>query len=220
MKKIYEMSESNLLLLCQIFHPNSKWESQKRFYYDQENKRKFYAVDVYSQDKKIVWEYEGPNHYNDVWKVKRDNERKEYFEREGFSFRRWPYYCQLTKDIAKHFFNNDFTEGKYLNALKAIYKCSKEQQILAPGFHITKNTPANYVDSGSKKFLIELEHFPKSLKIQVIHSLKLYIKGIGEPDLIVPDTPDYQSLLSKTCSTSYLNYYYKRKINGSMKEDP
>ena len=108
-KKIYEMSESNLLLLCQIFHPNSKWESQRRFYYDQENKRKFYAVDVYSEDKRIVWEYEGPNHYNDVWKVKRDNERKEYFEREGFSFRRWPYYCQLTKDIAKHFFNNDFT---------------------------------------------------------------------------------------------------------------
>ena len=81
MKKIYEMSESNLLLLCQIFHPNSKWESQKRFYYDQENKRKFYAVDVYSEDKRIVWEYEGPNHYNDVWKVKRDNERKEYFEK-------------------------------------------------------------------------------------------------------------------------------------------
>lgn len=54
MKKIYEMSESNLLLLCQIFHPNSKWESQKRFYYDQENKRKFYAVDVYSEDKRIV----------------------------------------------------------------------------------------------------------------------------------------------------------------------
>ena len=29
---------------------------------------------------KIIWEYEGPDHYQDVWKLKRDSERQSFFE--------------------------------------------------------------------------------------------------------------------------------------------
>ena len=66
-----EMTEMNLLVVARIFWPHGAWESQKRFYYDPDNRRKFYKVDCYSDTMKIIWEYEGPDHYEDVWKLKR-----------------------------------------------------------------------------------------------------------------------------------------------------
>ena len=39
-----------------------------------QNKRKYYMVDCYSDKMKIIWEYEGPDHYENVWKLKRDEE--------------------------------------------------------------------------------------------------------------------------------------------------
>ncbi len=99
-----EMSEKNLIEMVKIFLPKSNWVAQKRFYYDETNRKKYYQVDCFSEKLGIVWEYEGPNHYNDVWKLKRDIERQNYFVNKGYIFHRWPYWLQLTKDIAKHFF--------------------------------------------------------------------------------------------------------------------
>ena len=59
---IGEMNEENLLVVSEIFWPTGDWVTQKRFYYDETNKRKFYKVDAFSKIKNIVWEYEGPNH--------------------------------------------------------------------------------------------------------------------------------------------------------------
>ena len=67
-------------------------------------------VDCYSDKMKIIWEYEGPDHYENVWKLKRDEERAEYFTNLGYKFLRWPYWLQLTKDVAKHYFGNDYSE--------------------------------------------------------------------------------------------------------------
>ena len=39
-----EMSETMLLVVSEIFWPTGDWERQKRFYYDETNKRKFYKV--------------------------------------------------------------------------------------------------------------------------------------------------------------------------------
>ena len=61
-----EMTEMNLLVVARMFWPNGAWESQKRFYYDPDNRRKFYKVDCHSDTMKIIWEYEGPDHYEDV----------------------------------------------------------------------------------------------------------------------------------------------------------
>ena len=60
--------------------PNGDWGSQKRFYYDPNNKRRFYKVDCFSDKMKIIWEYEGPDHYENVWKLRRDEERAQYFK--------------------------------------------------------------------------------------------------------------------------------------------
>ena len=207
-----EMNEKNLLVILKIFIPSKDWETQKRFKYDPYNNRKFYQVDVVSILKNVIWEYEGPDHYENVWKLKRDNERKLFFENEGFKFYRWPYFVQLTKDVAKHYFKNNYSDNKYKKAIQIVYGNNKEENILAPGFHTTKNTPANFVSKGTRRFLKELETLPKSLKHQVVHSIKLYIKEVDDPYLIIGEGPQYKKLLNINCEKKYLNIYYAHNM--------
>ena len=97
-------------------------------------------VDCFSDKMKIIWEYEGPDHYENVWKLKRDEERAHYFEKLGYKFLRWPYWLQLTKVVAKHYFGNDYSEEKYSKAIKEVYKVDKPEFVLSPGLHESKNT--------------------------------------------------------------------------------
>ncbi len=69
---------------------------------------------------KMIWEYEGPDHYEDVWKIKRVCERKKFFEAEGYRFLIWPYYLQLTADVAKYFFEGSYSAKKYYQALLVV----------------------------------------------------------------------------------------------------
>ena len=206
-----EMDERNLLKIADLFFKNGNWETQTRFRYDKENKRRFYKVDCYSLKYKTIWEYEGPDHYEDVWKLRRDNDRESYFLNNGYKFLRWPYYCQLTKDIAKHYFGDQYNEKTYLEAIRHVYGVEKEKFILAPGFHTTKNTPANYVPGGTRRFLEELNSFPKTLKCQVVHSLKLYITGVDDPSLVIGEGPEYQDLLDTDYQKHVVNLYYSRE---------
>ena len=58
-----EMSEDKLLLLCKIFYPENKWGSKKWYKYDINNGRKRYEPDVHSDDKKLIFEYEGLSNF-------------------------------------------------------------------------------------------------------------------------------------------------------------
>ena len=206
-----EMNEAALLIVSEIFWPTGDWETQKRFYYDKTNKRKFYKVDAFSKTKNTVWEYEGPDHYGDVWKIKRDEERKLYFEKNGFTFLRWPYYLQLTEDVAKFIFKADFTSAKYSNAIKVVYGASSQRGILAPGLHTSKNTPANFVGRGAKRFFKELDSFPSSVRAQIAEGLRRYIRDVGDPGLIVGDNPEFQNLLSTVISEHELKVFFARE---------
>jgi len=208
---IGEMSEKNLEVLLNIFQPEGEWETQRRFYYDPENRRKFYKVDCFSEALRVVWEYEGPEHYCDVWKVQRDKERKAYLESNGYSFFRWPYYAQLTIDVAKHYFPDAYTDNKYQQAIKMIYGADNQSMILAPGLHTSKNTPANFVATGVRRFFVELEGLPKSMKAQVAESLRRYIADIGDSYLIIGEQEDFKLLLETPISDDELHVFFHRK---------
>jgi len=60
---------------------------------------------------------------------------------EGIKLVRWPYYFQLTKDVARYFFPNHYTDEKYTQAINIVYGTSKESEILAPGLHGSKFNP-------------------------------------------------------------------------------
>ena len=205
---IGEMSEKNLLEALKIFDADGNWETQKRFSYDPENKRKFYKVDVISEAKKIVWEYDGPNHYNDTWKFYRDLERDSYFANLGYKMERWPYFYQLTKDVAKILFNKNFSEEKYKYAIEKIYGVEAESSILAPGWHTTTFTPGSWIEKGVDRFINRLEEMPESLKHQIVYSLTLYIESVGNPFLIIGDHKKLHDLIKLKIDKSHTDYYY------------
>jgi hypothetical protein len=159
---------------------------------------------------KIIWEYEGPDHYENVWKLKRDEERAEYFTNIGYKFLRWPYWLQLTKDVAKHYFGNDFSEKKYLKAIKEVYKVDKPEFVLSPGLHESKNTPANYVANGVRRFMKELDELPKSAKAQLAEGLRRYIKAVDDKYLVIGEQESFVKLLQTPISEEDLKIHYYR----------
>ena len=205
---IGEMSEKNLLEVLKIFDPDGNWETQKRFSYDPDNKRKFYKVDAISETKKIVWEYDGPNHYNDTWKFHRDLERDSYFTNLGYKMERWPYFYQLTKDVAKRLFNKSFSEEKYKYAIEKIYGAKAESSILAPGWHTTTFTPGSWIEKGVDRFIKRLNEMPESLKHQIVYSLILYVDSVENPFLILGSHKKLNDLIKLEVNKKYIDYYY------------
>ena len=206
-----EMTEKNLLITTKIFWPNGDWGSQKRFYYDPNNKRRFYKVDCFSDKMKIIWEYEGPDHYENVWKLRRDEERAQYFKKLGYKYLRWPYCLQLTIDVAKHFFGSDYTTNKYLSAIKKVYKVEKPEYVLSPGLHSSKNTPANFVAKGVRRFMQELDELPKSAKAQLAEGLRRYIKSVDDKYLVIGEQESFIDLLKTPITEDELKIFYYRK---------
>lgn len=204
-----EMSEKALIEVASVLLPSFEWISQKRFYYDPSNKRRFYKVDCVTLDARIVFEYEGPNHYCDVWKSQRDDERLLFFESQGFTFLRWPYFCQLSRDVANHFFG-DYDEDAYLECLVRVYGVESEKHILASGFHTTENTPSNYTHLGVNRFIAELSELPIVVKSQVAESLRRYCRDTEDANLVVGIDPRVRALLDFEGSAGDLTAFYTR----------
>tara|TARA_A100001037_G_scaffold281369_1_gene284992 strand:- start:559 stop:1203 length:645 start_codon:yes stop_codon:yes gene_type:complete len=204
-----EMSEKALISVASKISSGGNWTAQKRFYYDPKNKRKFYKVDCVSLDLKTVIEYEGPNHYCDVWKHRRDESRKLFFEEKGFSFYRWPYFCQLTRSVADFFFGpHDFET--YISCISDVYGVRSEKSILACGFHTTLNTPSNFTFLGIERFLEELAELPVVVKTQVAESLRLYCRDVEDTDLVIGRDPRLLELLNFEGSGEDLKAFYSR----------
>ncbi len=192
---IDEMDEKALFKVASWLSPNLSWKAQERFYYDPSNKKRFYQVDCASVDGKVILEYEGPNHYCDVWKDIRDGERRRFFTELGYSFKRWPYYCQLTHEVA-HYFFGEFNEMAYLKCLNEIYRANSEREILACGFHYTFHTPSQFTYRGVDRFIEELEALPLVVKSQVAETLRRYCRDMNDPELVLGRDKRLHQLLS------------------------
>jgi len=205
-----EMSEKNLVKVASILRPDNKWDSQQRFYYDKSNKRRYYQVDCISYDGKIVIEYEGPSHYIDVWKSLRDDARKKFFIAAGYTFFRWPYYLQLTRSVAEHYFG-PIDEKLYSDAIRSTYGVASEGSILACGFHTTKNTPSNFTYLGVERFLRELNELPEIVGKQVSESLRRYSRDVGDSNLVLGTDERVHALISKVDTSKHVSGFYERK---------
>jgi len=143
-----------------------------------EHKLARFSLDIYFPEDQIAFEYDGPDHYDKVANHERDLRKNQLCLSEGIRLVRWPYYFQLTKDVARYLFPNHYTDNKYQEAISIVYGASEESQILAPGLHGSKFTPANFTSLGIKRFINDLNSAPVSLRSQVIHSFHLYEKMI------------------------------------------
>lgn len=184
-----------------------------------EHKLARFSLDIYFPEDKIAFEYDGPDHYDKVANHERDIRKNQLCFIEGIKLVRWPYYFQLTKDVARFFFPNHYTDEKYQQAINIVYGTSKESEILAPGLHGSKFTPANFTSLGIKRFINDLNNAPISLRSQVIYSFHLYEKMIEAKHgkdflwLLYPqDNIFFDEFMKHKPDPIYLNYVFKNKI--------
>ena len=177
-----------------------------------------FKLDIYFPEDKIAFEYDGNDHYDKVANHERDLRKNQLCLDKGIKLFRWPYFFQLTKDVARYFFPNHYTDIKYHQAIKIVYGASDESEILAPGLHGSKFTPANFTSLGIKRFINDLSNAPISLRCQVIHSFHLYEKMIETKHgkdflwLLYPqDSVHFDEFMKHKPDPKYLNYVYKNK---------
>ncbi|WP_108646124.1 hypothetical protein [Polynucleobacter rarus] len=183
-----------------------------------EHKLARFSLDIYFPEDKIAFEYDGPDHYDKVSNHERDLRKNQLCLTEGIRLVRWPYYFQLTKDVARYLFPNNYTDNKYQEAIRIVYGVSDESQILAPGLHGSKFTPANFTSLGIKRFINDLNNAPISLRSQVIHSFHLYEKMIESKHgkdflwLLYPqDNALFDEFMQFKPDPKYLNLVFNNK---------
>lgn len=202
-----EMTQFNLRKTCEIFF--------EQLTIHEEYLGQRFHLDIYIPELKIAVEYDGPDHYDKVANHERDLRKNNICKTRGIRLIRWPYYFQLTRDVAKHIFTDSYSESKYLKSIKYVYGANEGHEILAPGLHRSKFTPANFTEPGMERFFQELDAAPVSLKAQVVKSLKLYQAyitrkyGNGYDWLLYPENnPKFKELLNFDFSKYDTNYLY------------
>ena len=191
--------------------------------------------------KHVVFEFNGNHHYQSSFKILTDWRKHEvlsdpsrnHLKRKYIIFK-IPYYMQLTKDYAKYLFGdlakeklgeNFYKDDKFKKAIKKIYNTDNEDLIFAPGLHTSKQTPATFNEDGIERFLQEMVDIKKypSIKHQVVHSLKLYIKDVTHfnkkpwknnkewKNLIIPKNKKFLDFFDFEPDKKYLNCVFERE---------
>ena len=214
--------------------------------YEIKNEKKLgqpFRCDWYAEieGKHIVFEFNGNHHYQSSFKILTDWRKHEVLNdparnhlKRKFIIFKIPYYMQLTKDYAKYLFGDlaeekigksFYNDKKFKKAIKKIYNTDREDLIFAPGLHTSKQTPATYNEDGIDRFLQEMEDIKKypSIKHQVVHSLKLYIKDVTlfnkKPwkknkewkNLIIPKNKKFLDFFDFEPDKKYLNCVFERE---------
>lgn len=202
-----QMTVNNLKVVSNLFLEKN---------YISEYKLGRFSLDIFFPEDKIAFEYDGPDHYDKVANHERDLRKNQLCLSENIKLVRWPYYFQLTKDVAQYVFQNKYTDEKYEQAISIVYGAGRESEILAPGLHDSKFTPANFTSLGIKRFINELNNAPISLQSQVIYSFHLYEKMIESKHgkdflwLLYPqDNLLFDEFMKNKPDPIYLNFVFK-----------
>ena len=125
---------------------NKKFENTKR--------QPDYLIKKY----KLIFEYDGPDHYKNPFKIYSDKRKFKEYENYGYRVVRWPYYMQLSRDVAKYIFRDlikhfrhdlkklpekgFYSDSKFFKAIGKVYRnvftgkpAKSENEILAHGLH-------------------------------------------------------------------------------------
>ena len=171
-----------------------------------------FRVDFYSKNMKLAFEYDGIHHYSNIQKIESDKRKNDLLESEGIKLIRWPYYFMPTKDTCKYVFQSHYSEQQFSSMMQTVFGTNDESEMSAPGFHSTKNIPANFIWPGIDKFLNELDAGPQSILHQVRHSLKLYCEVVAKNnyDIVIPTYhKNFMEFFNGNDDASYLNVVYK-----------
>ena len=146
-------------------------------------------ADYFIEELGLIFEFDGPPHYNNPFKIVADERKKKLLEnltkngkKTQVKIVRIPYYFQLTKDVAKFLFNDlikhyskdlknlssngYYTDEKFYNAISKTYfnlfsgeGASDENEVLSCGLHRSKEVPSTFCESGIEKLLKDFNFF-------------------------------------------------------------
>ena len=146
-------------------------------------------ADYFIEELGLIFEFDGPPHYNNPFKIVADERKKKLVEKltkngkkTDVRIIRIPYYFQLTKDVAKFLFNDlikhyskdlknlssngYFSEDKFYSAISKTYfnlfsgkGASDENEVLSCGLHRSKEVPSTFCESGIEKLLKDFKFF-------------------------------------------------------------
>ena len=149
-------------------------------------RRPDYRIDKY----KLIFEYDGPDHYRNPFKIYSDKRKFNEYKNKGYRVVRWPYYMQLSKDAAKYIFRDVikhfgkelnelkkyskdgfYKDEKFKKAIKVVYKnvftgnpAETENEILAHGLHGSNEVASSMTSIGLDNLLKDFNWNSNNLK--------------------------------------------------------
>ena len=149
-------------------------------------RRPDYRIDKY----KLIFEYDGPDHYRNPFKIYSDKRKFNEYKNKGYRVVRWPYYMQLSKDAAKYIFRDVikhfskeldelkkysksgfYNDKKFEKAISQVYKnvftgnsAKKENEVLAHGLHGSNEVASAMSSIGLDNLLKDFNWKTKNLK--------------------------------------------------------
>jgi hypothetical protein len=110
--------------------------------------------DYRSESLKLIIEFDGLQHYNNIKKIIDDIEKTEYYKKLGYKVVRIPYFIQLTNTVVETLFGIEIDETLFNESI--------------PSLGIKgRNSPANLCPAGVKRMAEEFAKFPEQYKVNV-----------------------------------------------------
>jgi len=110
--------------------------------------------DYRSESLKLIIEFDGLQHYNNIEKIIDDIEKTKYYEKLGYKVVRIPYFIQLTNKVVEDLFGVKVNEKLFNESI--------------PSLGIKgRNSPANLCPEGVKRMAKEFAKHPEQYKVNV-----------------------------------------------------
>lgn len=158
--------------LAKIYPNVNDWVHDQTLPEEIETERKIGRIrpDYRSEKLKMIVEFDGTQHYQSPFQIKRDQENTEKYKELGYKVVRIPFFIQLSKEAVKVLFGVDMSEELFIEenhpSLGKDDKC----------------TPACFCPAGIKRMAKEFLKFPNQYKIN-LDQLKAdkneFLTGVG-----------------------------------------
>ena len=203
-------------------------------------------ADYFIEKLGLVFEFDGPDHYNNPFKMIRDERKyialksiKKNGKKVIIIIIRIPYYYQLTKDVAKFVFrdlvkyfrkdlkklpkNGFYTDKRYTKAISKVYKniftgktAKKEIEIPGCGLQRSERVPSEYCEKGIEKILNDFKKITIRPPKSIEHQYMWALKYYVDDVKTYKNNFQNQRLILPTWHTKFMERYKK---NISNKKD-
>jgi hypothetical protein len=127
------------------------------------NSRRRFDMAFRSNDRIVLVEYDGDEHYRNSLKIKADREKDLLALKNSMDLVRIPYWLQLDAKMATHWFGVQV----------------QIEQSFPHGFITTKLFPASFCELGIDRFIRELNSIPDDVRLQVVASIRERVNEYG-----------------------------------------